>query len=302
MAADVTVHGFGSDVAPDAVGDALACFTEVDRTCTRFDPNSALMRANARPSQWHDVPGTLFEAVREAHRAYQHTGGLFDPRVIGTLIALGYDHSLAFEAGSVVTRGAGAARPTRPSRPWRPRFRGGPRPHLHLDGQPVELGGIGKGLALRWGAERLAGRVHDFLIDAGGDCICAGRGPDGEGWRIGIEDPAGSTEPLAVVELRDLACATSSVRLRSWRSAGRTVHHLIDPRTGRPGGAGLRSVTVLAPDPADAEVASKTLFLRGRRSIGPAARRAGRLAFWVCTDGTTGETARFTERVIWRQP
>ena len=53
-----------------------------------------------------------------------------------------------------VTTGGTQVRRSQPQ-PWRPRFRGGRSPELHLGGQPIDLGGIGKGLALRWAGQRL---------------------------------------------------------------------------------------------------------------------------------------------------
>jgi thiamine biosynthesis lipoprotein len=299
MACDVTIHGSPTPgVAETDVAGALSRFTDVDRACTRFNLESPLMRVNARPDRWHEVPETLLHAVQEAHAAYQRTHGWFDPRVLRTLVGLGYDRSLPFEAGGVAT--SAVAVPSSARGPWRPRFRGGPGPQVHLGGEPIDLGGIGKGLALRWASERLEQVVDDYLIDAGGDCVCRGRGPDGDGWRVGVEDPRGGTHPLVVVELRDVACTTSSIRLRRWRCGGRSVHHLVDPRTGRPGGDGLLAVTVIGADAAAAEVLSKTLFLRGRRAIAAEASRLGVAAFWVGSDGRTGETKRFGTRVIWR--
>ena len=63
------------------------------------------------------------------------------------------------------------------------------------------------------------------------------------------------------------------------------LHHLIDPRTGEPGGDGLAAVTVAGPDPAWAEVWSKALFVEGARSIAAAARSRGLAAWWVGGDG-----------------
>jgi thiamine biosynthesis lipoprotein len=101
------------------------------------------------------------------------------------------------------------------------------------------------------------------------------------------------------VELRDLACTTSSIRFRHWRCDGARVHHIIDPRTGRPGGDGLLAVSVLATDPADAEVMSKALFLRGVHGIGRAAARQGTAAMWVERNGETGATPAFLRQLIW---
>lgn len=299
MACRAVVHARpGSPTISNAVlTEALAWFTEVDRSCTRFNEESPLMRANRNPDAWHQVPATLYEAVREAHRAYQRTKGLFDPRILRDLEAAGYDRSLPFADGGVTTHGSSGSRPPRP--PWNPGFRGGPLPRLRLGEHPIDLGGIGKGLAIRWAAQRLSHESADFLVDAGGDCLARGSGPDGPGWRVGIEDPRGGAQPLAVVELSSLACATSSTRFRHWHCDGARVHHLIDPRTGRPGGDGLLAVSVLAEDPADAEVMSKTLFLRGAHGIGRAAARNGSAAMWVTRNGETRTTPAFRRHVIW---
>ncbi len=298
MASDVTIHGAPGCQGDHRVRDALGVFSEIDRSCSRFDPASPLSRVNQRSDRWHRVPPTLFRAVREAHDAYQRSRGRFDPRILRDLVGLGYDRSLPFETGAVATSGTRVSRAH--PQPWRPRFRGGRAPELHVGGQPIDLGGIGKGLALRWAGQRLTPSVERYLIDAGGDCLCRGGGPDGNGWRIGVEDPRGGKDPLAVVEVRDRACATSSVRLRRWRSRGRTVHHLLDPRTGRPGGAGLLAVTAIHSDPAAAEVLTKVLFLQGRPGIAAAAARLRATAFWVATDGRTGETPDFSKHVVWR--
>ena len=277
---------------------ALQVFRTVDASCSRFDAASALATVNARPGRWHRVPPVLFDAVLESHRAFERTRGRFDPRVLRDLVRLGYRATLPFAKGGVVTPPAPVDH--RALGPWRPRFRGGPRPQLHLGGAPIDLGGIGKGLAVRWAAERLDPTHDSYLIDAGGDCACRGPGPDGAGWRIGVEDPFGGRDPLAVLELRDTACATSSTRVRTWRSGGRTVHHLIDPRTGTPGGRGLAAVTVVADDPAEAEVLSKVLFLQGRERIAAESARRRVAALWVGVDGAVGESPRIDRHVLWR--
>ena len=301
MACDITVHGLSGDVrsARAAIDRALSVFSAVDATCTRFDPSSPLMQMNARPDRWHQVPPLLSLAVEEAYRAYEWSRGRFDPRVLRDLVELGYDRTLPFDTGGVGTTGRRRRR-TAPG-PWRPRFRGGVHPEVHLGGEPIDLGGIGKGLSVRWAAEALDRRLDAYLVDAGGDCACRGVGPEGDGWRIGVENPlAAAGPPLAVIEVRDRSVATSSTRLRRWRSGREAVHHLLDPSTGRPGGHGLVAVTVIDDDPARAEVASKSLLLVGSAGVADEARRRNLAAFWVDATGRAGETPRFTPSVIWR--
>ena len=302
MASDVTIRVVGPTMAaPDALARARQVFTDVERACTRFDPTSPLMRANADPTRWHEVPSELYAAIEAAFEAHRTTAGRFDPRVLQVLQGYGYDRSLPFAAAR--SRPTAARRVTRPppgATPWRPGLDAA-RSAIRLGPHPVDLGGIGKGLAVRWAAQQLEGAGRAFLVEAGGDCMLSGAGPDGGGWRVGVEDPAGGSEPVAVLDIRDSACATSSIRLRSWRSGGRPVHHLIDPRTGTPGGGGLLAVTVVDADPAHAEVWSKALFLAGPDRIAESARIRGLAALWVGTDGAVDETPAMTELVAWRR-
>ena len=106
MACDVTVQlvGVGTDEAAAAFNRVEDLFGEVESACTRFDPRSPLMVANAAPRRWHQVPDSCSEAIREAHEAYRISGGLFDPRVLRCLQVNGYDRSLPFSDGDVLNK------------------------------------------------------------------------------------------------------------------------------------------------------------------------------------------------------
>ncbi len=165
--------------------------------------------------------------------------------------------------------------------------------------RPVDLGGIGKGLALRWAAaELVAGGLTDFLLEAGGDLVARGADASDDPWYVGIEDPGGGDD-LAVIAASDTAVATSSVRVNRWTVDGRTVHHLIDPRTREPADSGLLAVTVALADPAWAEVWSKVLFLGGRGSIAAEARSRGLASWWVTDDGALEMTPAARAMTAW---
>ena len=297
MACDVHLYGVAPRAEDPVIDEALGVFGQVHETCTRFDDASPLMMINAEPDRWHEVPRVLWVAVGAAYAAYLETEGRFDPRVIKDLHRLGYDRSLPFALGGVAT--AADLHPRRSPGRWRPHFRPGPVPTLHLDGSPIDLGGIGKGLAVRWATEVLDRQLADFVLDAGGDGACRGQGPDGRGWTIGIEHPLEVDRPLAVLELVDQAYATSSIRLRQWTGGNARLHHLIDPLHGLPGGAGMASVTVVADDPADAEVLAKALFLAGSATIADEAARRDVAALWVTDAGAVGTSAAMEQHLAW---
>lgn len=297
-------HGspaFGRRSLERTVDRALGQFHSVERACSRFTPDSALARANRRPGRWHLAPEPLYAALREARGAYAGTSGLFDPRVHDRLVELGYDRSfhLILSEGCPPRSADGSLESgPQPVADWRPRFVAGLR-LVNLGGRRIDLGGIGKGMALARAAALLSRSTRHFLVDAGGDLYAAGSPGPTAGWRIGVESPSGEEGHVAVLELSDRAVATSSVRVRQWNKDGRRVHHLIDPRTGEPGGHGLASVTVVHPDPVTAETRSKVLFLAGPGAIGAVADRLGLAVLWVDASGSTGLSSAMAPFVTW---
>ncbi len=294
------------DVAAAAWTELRLEFEAAEQAMSRFRETSDLTAVNraAGDGTFTAVDPRLRRAVVAADRARRVTGGRFEPRVIGDLERLGYPGVALAPWPDPSEASGNGGRLVTISRPARVSL-----------AAPVDLGGIGKGLALRWAAERirplLPGGVG-ALLEAGGDIVAteprrsasaADRAPAdavASPWLVAIEDPFEQTEGPAVVALASGALATSSIRLRRWRdAAGTTVHHLIDPTTGRPGGAGLVAVTVAAPDPAWAEVRSKQLFLEGRRGIGALSRALGLAAWWITEDGDLEMTPAARQRTVW---
>jgi thiamine biosynthesis lipoprotein ApbE len=122
----------------------------------------------------------LYRAISAADRARRVTDGRFDARVLADLERLG-DPGAPLPAGPVAaaSEAAGLVR--------RPRERA-----LGLD-RPYDLGGIGKGLALRWAWRRLASLravASGILLEAGGD---RRRHARGSGPPVGIETQARSS-------------------------------------------------------------------------------------------------------------
>jgi thiamine biosynthesis lipoprotein len=288
----------GGDPGPPATVAAAAWaavrdeFEASESAMSRFRQTSEITELNrlSPTAPAGPVSIRLRQALMACDRARRLTGGLFDPRVLLDLERLG-DHGAPIGQmnGAHIARAGHAGRVV----DWLPSGR------ARL-AEPVDLGGIGKGLALRWAANavRRLG-VRSFLLDAGGDLVTAGEPPEGGPWRVGLEDPFGGHDPLAVVASWDGAVATSSIRRRHWVADGRAVHHLIDAQTGEPGGEGLLAVTVAGPDPGWAEVWSKTLFLEGLSGIATAARRRGLAAWWIAEDRTIEMTPAGRARTLW---
>jgi thiamine biosynthesis lipoprotein len=132
-------------------------------------------------------------------------------------------------------------------------------------GVQLDLGATAKALA----ADRAARRIHaalgcGTLVNLGGDLSVAGPEPAG-GWQVALGDDHAEAvaRPDARVGLTTGGLATSGTTRRRWRHAGRTVHHIVDPRTGDVAEPLWRTVTVAAKSTVDANTASTAAIVLG---------------------------------------
>ena len=284
----------GTDLeATTAMASALDVIRAVEVTCSRFDPASELSRANARATHRLEASALLLSMVSLAVGGYRLTSGRFDPRILSDLEKMGYDRTfteLGCAQGSVAERDARAD--------WDPLV---DLDHglLDLRGEAIDLGGVAKGAAADLGLAAMSAAGVHGLIDIGGDGAVSSPDAEGEPWAIGIEDPSGASEPLAVFGLVGGGYATSSIRLRHWEVDGVPVHHLVDPISGRPGGSGLQSVTVLAETGAQAEIEAKAAFLAGADGIASHASTHALACFWVDATGRSSWSSTFAPSLVW---
>jgi len=228
----------------------------LDLACSRFRPDSELRRLPAgRPAR---VSPLLGDALRAALSTAEATGGLVDPTVGDVLVRLGYDRDFSEVPADSPAVAAGTPAPGW----WRVRLTGDrvvvPR------GVSLDLGASAKAFA----ADRAAGRIAaaygcGVLVSLGGDLAVAGPAPEG-GWRVSVGDDhrhPGPGDPVVVISSGGLA--TSTVTCRTWRRGGRTVHHIIDPRTGDIPEPVWRTVSVAAASCLAANAASTAGIVLG---------------------------------------
>ncbi|HYM84017.1 MAG TPA: FAD:protein FMN transferase [Candidatus Dormibacteraeota bacterium] len=122
-----------------------------------------------------------------------------------------------------------------------------------------------------WSAERAADVLRaagaaSFLLNIGGDIVCAGEPAPGQPWRVGVRDPEDGGRISLVVGVRDGSVATSGLYERG--------AHIADARTGQVPAA-WRSITVLAPDLATADAIATAALAMGVTGPAWAASRFG---------------------------
>jgi thiamine biosynthesis lipoprotein len=150
----------------------------------------------------------------------------------------------------------------------------------------LDLGATAKALA----ADRIAVRGAaaagcGVLVGLGGNVAVGGDAP-GAGWEVRTPDD----QPAVTGTLAGGGLATSSTARRRWRRGGRTVHHIVDPRSGDIATPYWRTASVVADSCVDANTASTAAIVLGRAAPQWLTERAlpARL---VAEDGTVTHVA-----------
>lgn len=257
---DLVVTGGDLQAARSAVE---ALLDDVDRTYSRFRPDSELVALNANAGRTVSLSPLLATAIDAAIRAARLTNGLCDPTVGRALRRIGYDDDFA----RVLERSDPIVLTIERVPGWRVlRFDPIRRELWAPPGVELDLGSTGKALAadLAAAAAITAMGRGGALVSLGGDVAVAGDVPDG-GWRIlAAEDSSTPPErPGEVIAMRAGAIATSSTSVRRWERGGIALHHLVDPRTGLPANGPWRTVSVIAATCVDANAAATAGIIDG---------------------------------------
>jgi len=252
--------------------EALALLADdlvaLDRTCSRFRPDSELRRleeyGRGRPVA---VSPLLFEAIDVACQVAVQTAGIVDPTIGSALIELGYDRDFD-ELGSGARSRAFEPRPA-PGW-WQIVLDPEARTVSVPGGVHVDLGATAKAFAADRAASRLASTLGcGALVNLGGDVAVAGTGP-GHGWAVGIASECTTDVARAdqVVSIVDGGLATSGTTARTWVRNGRRVHHIVDPWTGEAAEPVWSLVSVVAPTCVEANAWSTAAVVWGHDAVG----------------------------------
>jgi thiamine biosynthesis lipoprotein len=284
---------FFADDRLDETALALALQSAVDAVedqMSAWRPESDIERFNRSPAgSWQALPRNLLTVLQTSVDIGDMSGGAFDVGV-GDLVK-----TWGLGAGSRTPDLTGIASLASPS---------GKAPKtLQIDhvqsrarrfgNARIDLSGIAKG----FGVDELARAMTEFgvpswLVGIDGEMRAHGRKPDGHPWAVGHERPDRHSRSLmGVIELDDLAVATSGNYRHFVEVGGKSVSHTFDPRVGAPLENDLASSTVIAPSAMEADAWATALMVLGPSEGAELARRIGVRAILVANDGTVVDTA-----------
>lgn len=266
---------------PGALDEAVVrtrrLLAEVEEAASRFRDDAEVRRLVPGPDGTVLVSPVLADLLGEALAAARSTDGAVDPTVGASVSALGYDRDIR-----LVESGGAVVALVRPAPGWG-RLRLVGRRLTIPAGLELDLGATAKAVAADRAAALVAERLGTgVLLSLGGDIATAGTAPAG-GWQVLVQDAP--DDPAAPVALpAGTALATSSTVRRTWRRGGETLHHIVDPATGRSAEPVWRTVSVAAPSCAAANTAATAAIVKGDDGL-DWLRRRGLPARLVGRDG-----------------
>ncbi|MEM7402719.1 MAG: FAD:protein FMN transferase [Myxococcota bacterium] len=135
----------------------------------------------------------------------------------------------------------------------------------------INLSGIAKGYGVD-ALFRLAQQqgIQNFLAEIGGEVRVKGSNPSQQPWHIAIENPdhisshSSTISPIAVAQLTDGQALATSGNYRNCRQHnGKTICHILDPRTAAPAMSHFISVSIVAPDCMTADALATASMVMG---------------------------------------
>jgi thiamine biosynthesis lipoprotein len=243
--------------------DLAAVVNQVDQQMSPWKPDSALMRVNRAPvDAWVEVPAELMEVLACALEVHRQSAGAFDPCVGALVNAWGF--GAACDAPD-----ANAIRIARQSKPLVAHA------CLELDSNAgkvrklapfqMDLCGIAKGYAVDRMTHVLQEHgVRHALAALDGELRAVGGQSGGLPWSVALESPELERRAArGVIELEDLAVATSGDYRHFLEVGGSRLAHTMDPRRWAPVNNGVASVTVLARTCMQADAWATALLVAG---------------------------------------
>lgn len=301
----VTITAYPDPDDPDrvvaAVDDAFRRMQDLEAVFSTYRPEALLARANAAGRLDPGVHPDLAPVLRLAAAHHAETGGRYEPGLGRVVDLWGFGPSGPRDAPP----DDAAIQAALPSAPFSS-LGVSPESTAPLtlpEGVQLDLGGLAKGYAVDEAVRLLKARGVPALVDAGGDMACTGPRGDGRPWRVGIRHPRQPQGLLGVLELSQGAVATSGDYERVFVHQGQRYHHLIDPRTGRPGRHQIQA-TVRAATCARADALATALFLCPDPRLAEVAAAARVEALVVGPGGPSLRTEgiRVLDEVPWQAP
>ena len=263
--------------------DIMAELAKVDQALSMFNKESVISRVNRGENT---VTNAMFEHVfNMAEEISRNTNGAFDITVAPLVNAWGF----GFKTG------------TPPNRHTIDSLRAivgfdkvSLRSHNVIKKDPrvmLDCSAIAKGFGCDVVARLLERRgIENYMVEIGGEVVTHGISDKRLPWKIGVTKPTDDSlavdkELQTVLNVKDMAMATSGNYRNFYYRGGKKYAHTIDPKTGYPVQHSILSATVLARTCAEADAYATAFMVMGMEGTRKVPEKHSELmAYLIYTD------------------
>ena len=166
----------------------------------------------------------------------------------------------------------------------------------------LDCSAIAKGYGCDVIAKYLRSRgVRNFMVEIGGEIVTSGLNPERLPWKVGVTKPSDdslstSHELQTVLNVTDMAMATSGNYRNFYYKGGKKYAHTIDPKTGFPVQHNILSATVIAKSCAEADAYATSFMVMGLEKAQKVMERRPELMAYIIYSDQNGENA------VWYSP
>ena len=243
--------------------DLAAAVQQVDAQMSPWKQDSDLVRLNrAPPGSWVDLPPEMLEVLACALDIHCLSAGAFDPCVGALVDAWGFGAVRGAPDAQAIHAARQAGQCTAREGLELDRAAGRARKRAPVQ---IDLCGIAKGYAVdRMVAVLQQHGVRHALAALDGELRAVGSQASGAPWAVALEAPdAGQRAVRGVIELQDLAVATSGDYRHCMEVGDARLAHSMDARRAAPVNNAVASVTVLARTCMEADAWATALLVAG---------------------------------------
>ncbi|MCE5203611.1 MAG: FAD:protein FMN transferase [Actinomycetia bacterium] len=289
----VTIEAWGADkTAVDrAIDDAFVAIADVERELDAYSTTSSVSAFNKAPYRDQPLPPDAVEVLDAIDRL--EVAEEFSPGLLAVVRLYDFPGSGRVPSAEELALATAAARAFVRTPQGTAHFERLADPDPRLDpgaalAPGLDFGGAAKGLALDRARDALhaRGAVTAAIVSSGSTTVTLGDKPDGEPWRVGVEDARQPGVVIARAEWHgEAALSTSGDYQQFFERDGVRYHHILDPDTGRPA-RGVRTLTVAGRiSGLESDILSTALFVRGREGALAYARAHGVGLFLTDSEG-----------------
>jgi FAD:protein FMN transferase len=283
LSAPASLWARGLEAAP------FGALARVDQLLSVHRRSSELSRLN-RTAAWLDAGPELQKVASASVQLGEATDGALDVTVLPLMRAYGF----------LPGERSGELAELRRHIDFRGLSVDGSRVRIR-SGSAVDFGGIAKGFGIdeAVSAARRAG-LSAALVEAGGDLYAYGQPEASRDWKIGVRDPANARRLAATVSIHDEGIATSGSYLQRRMVRGKSIGHILDPRTGSSCDH-IASATIIAPTAMEADaLATAATVLPINQAMALIESRPSTEGLWILPDASVRMTPGMRDRATLR--